>query len=150
MCISRLITSDTTGKSENGCLVRVPALSSGASRFEPWSWHLVKAAGGIWGPCKIGYDWWYKRDKSLWGNISDRLSVVSVRAETQSLRECEAQQHSAKVWLQGAWKIWSLKWPAPPKGTPEVLYLYLLLDDTSSHSLLIANNRLTNTISARP
>ena len=40
------------------------------------------------------------------------------------LRECGAQRHNAKAWLQEAWKIWSLKWPAPPKGTPEVLYLY--------------------------
>ena len=37
---------------------RVLALSSGGSRFEPWSWQLVKVIGGISGP--IVYDWWYK------------------------------------------------------------------------------------------
>ena len=34
-------------------------------------------------------------------------------------------RYSTKDWLQGAWKIWPFKWLAPPKGTPEVLYLYL-------------------------
>ena len=40
-------------------------------------------------------------------------------------RECGAQQHNAIAWLQGAWKIWLTKRPVPPKGTVEVLYLYL-------------------------
>ena len=40
------------------------------------------------------------------------------------LRECRAQRHGAKSLV---WKIWSLKWSALPKGTPEVLYIYLLV-----------------------
>ena len=45
---------------------------------------IVKAIGGISGPCKIVYDQWYKnRQKfvSFNGHISDELSVVLVRAE---------------------------------------------------------------------
>ena len=47
---------------------------------------LVKAIGGISGPCKIVHDQWYKnRQKyvSFSGHISDGLSMVSVRAEPQ-------------------------------------------------------------------
>ena len=65
-------------------MVRALGLSSGGSRFEPWSWQLVKAIGGISGPCKIAYDGWYKnRQKSVSfsGHISDGLSVVLVRAK---------------------------------------------------------------------
>ena len=41
--------------SQSGCVVRVLALPSGGSRFEPRSQQLVKAIGGISGPCKIVY-----------------------------------------------------------------------------------------------
>ena len=66
-------------------MVRVPALSSGGSRFKPWSWQLVKAIGGICGPGKVVCDCVMVQNRqnsvSLFGHISDRLSVVSVRAE---------------------------------------------------------------------
>ena len=65
-------------------MVRVLALPSGVSQFEPRSWQLVKAIGGISGPWKIVYDQWYKnrqKSASFSGHISDGLSVVSVRAE---------------------------------------------------------------------
>ena len=70
--------------SRSGCVVRVLALPSGGSRFEPRSLQLVKAIGGISGPCKIVYDQRYKnRQKSVSfsEHISDRLSVVLIRAE---------------------------------------------------------------------
>ena len=54
-----------------GCVWGVQALSR----------QLVKVIGGISGPCKTR---WYKnrqRSVSLWGHISDKLSVVSVRAK---------------------------------------------------------------------
>ena len=60
---------------------------------------------GISGPCKIVYDWWYRnRQKSVSfsGHISDRLSVVLVRAGPhKGVTECGAQWISAKAWLQG-------------------------------------------------
>ena len=60
------------------------SLPSGGSRFEPRSWQLVKAIGGINGPCKIVCDRCYKnRQKSVSfsGHISDGLSAVLVRAK---------------------------------------------------------------------
>ena len=65
-------------------MIRVLALSSGGSRFEPQSRQLVKAIGGISGPCKIVNDQWYKNRQnsiSFTGHISDRLSMVLVKAE---------------------------------------------------------------------
>ena len=65
-------------------MVKELALSSGGSRFKPWSRQLVKAIGGTSGPCKIVHDPWYKtRQKSVSysGHISDGLSMVLVRAE---------------------------------------------------------------------
>ena len=65
-------------------MVRVLALLPWSSRFEPRSRQLVKAIGGISGPCKIVYDRWYKnRQKSVSfsGNVSDGLSVKLLRAE---------------------------------------------------------------------
>ena len=65
----------------HGCVVRMLALPSGGSRFEPGSYQLMKAIGGISDPCKILYDPWYKnRQKSVSfiGHISDGLSVVLV------------------------------------------------------------------------
>ena len=64
----------------------------------------MKAIGGISSPCKIVLDQWYKnRQKSVSfsGQISDGLSVVSVRVEphkgyvTERVRG--AQQHNAKA-----------------------------------------------------
>ena len=49
----------------------------------------MKTIGGICDPGKIVYDPWYKnrqKSVSLAGRLSDRLSVVSVRAEA---RVCE-------------------------------------------------------------
>ena len=56
----------------------------GVAGSSPGRDKIVKAIGGISGPCKIVYDEWYKnRQKSVSfsGHISDGLSVVSVRAE---------------------------------------------------------------------
>ena len=89
-------------------MVRVPDLPSWSSRFEPWPCQLVKAIWGICGTCKIVYDGWYKsrqRSVNSAGHISDRLSVVSVRAEpkngyvTERVRNSSAQ--CQKAWLQG-------------------------------------------------
>ena len=74
----------TLGASQSGCGVRVMALPSGGSRFEPRSWQLVKAIGGISDPCKIVYDWWNNDRQTsvqvLVGTIADGLSVVLVNA----------------------------------------------------------------------
>ena len=67
-----------------GYMVRVLSLQSGDSRFEPRPWQLVKVIRGINGPCKIVYDRWYKNGQksvSFSGHISNRLSVVLVRAK---------------------------------------------------------------------
>ena len=79
-------------------MVRVLALPSGGSQFEPQLWKLVKAIGGIRSPCKIVYDQWYKdRQKSVSfsGHISDGLSVVSVRAEPHKRYVTERVRSSA-------------------------------------------------------
>ena len=109
-------------------MVRVLALPSGGSCFEPRSWQLVKAMRGISGPCKIVYNQWYKnRQKSVSfsGHISGRLSVVLVRAKPHKGYVTERVRSSAAISLApGAWKIWSLKWPAPPKRAPQRYFTF--------------------------
>ena len=72
--------------------------------------NLWKPLGGINGPCKIVYDWWYKnRQKSVSfsGRISDWLSVVLVRAKPHK-RYVTERVWSSVSWCQslasGAWK----------------------------------------------
>ena len=49
-----------------GWVVKVAALSNKGWRFDPGSWHVVKAIGRICSPCKIVYDLQYKnRQKSV-------------------------------------------------------------------------------------
>ena len=81
-------------KSHIDCVVRVPALSSRGIRLKPRSWQLVKAIGGIRGPCKIVYDWWYKRQKKVcelkWAHLMHIIRGVSKSRATQRIcnREC--------------------------------------------------------------
>ena len=79
-------------------MVRVLALPSRGSRFEPRSCQLVKAIVGMSGPCKIVYARWYKnrqKSASLSGHISDGLSMVSERAEPPKGYVTERVQSSA-------------------------------------------------------
>ena len=54
----RLAMYVRTGENWIDCVVRLLAFPSVGSRFELRP--LVKAIGGISGPCKIVYDHWYK------------------------------------------------------------------------------------------
>ena len=54
--ISPFYLGPTIKASRIGCVVRVLALPRGGCRFESRSRQLMKAIGGIRGPCKIVYD----------------------------------------------------------------------------------------------
>ena len=57
----------------------------------------MKSIGGIHGLCKIVYDRWYKKRQntvSFSGYISNRLSVVMVRAEPHNGYVTERMQAS--------------------------------------------------------
>ena len=102
-------------------MVRVLALPSGGSWFEPQSRQHVKAIRGISGPCKIVLDQWYKTEKkfvSFSRHISDRISVVLVRAKPHKGYVTERVQSISNIvpksFVPGAWKIWS------PKGLSRV------------------------------
>ena len=74
-------------------MVRVVALPS-----DPVMTTSESIGGGICDPCKIVYDRWYKNRKnsiSFTGHISDRLSVVLVRAEPHKGCITERVQSSA-------------------------------------------------------
>ena len=76
-------------------MVRVLALPSGGSRFEP---PVVTTCESHWGNKRPLYDQLYKnRQKSVSfsGHISDGLSVVSVRAEPHKGYVTESVRSSA-------------------------------------------------------
>ena len=87
-------------------MVRVLALPPEGSRFEPRSRQLVKAIGGISRACKIVYK---NRQKavSFSGHISDRISVVSVRAEPHKARYATESVRSSVASRQSVIKLGS-------------------------------------------
>ena len=69
-----------------------------------------------------------QKSVSLSGHNSDRFSVVLVRAKPYAHKGYVTESLEIGGIVpklgSGAWKIWSRKLQVPPKGTPEVIYLY--------------------------
>ena len=88
----------------------------------------MKVIGGISGPCKIVYDLWYKNSQksvSLRGHISDRLSVVLVRAEPHKGDILErARGQSVKDWLLGLGKSGHISDRLSRKTSQEYFTIY--------------------------
>ena len=98
---------------------------AGLSLSHDNSW---KPLGEYAAPCKIVYNQWNKsRQKyvSFSGHISDRLSVVSVRAEQHKGSAPERVRSSAaycRGLVPGAWKIWPPEGSASLKGTTDIIF----------------------------
>ena len=84
-----------------GCVVKVPALSSGACRFNPRSWQLVEShSGNMRRYANVRLCMIDGRKKTKICKISERLSVkVSVGAELRNGYVTERAQSSA-AWCQ--------------------------------------------------